>query len=143
MVKRLTRCSHCERSFKVEESNAGRRARCGKCGETFVIIFDATSAKDEAERKVIERAEAVADQVLKRGAVAKPKPATPAPAASAPKSEPKAKTPPPASATPAKAKTPETPKTKEAPKASDAPTSKSPAKDSAKDAAPAAKEMGA
>src|SRR5262245_41128062 len=41
MAKRQAACTHCGRVFQVDEAQAGRRARCRGCNETFVIAFPA------------------------------------------------------------------------------------------------------
>ena len=38
MVKINIRCSKCNALFKVDEAHIGKKARCQKCGERFVIL---------------------------------------------------------------------------------------------------------
>src|SRR5262249_16853869 len=48
MAKRQAACTHCGRAFQVDEANEGGRARCGACGQSFVVQFAAAPAASSA-----------------------------------------------------------------------------------------------
>ncbi|HEX5011663.1 MAG TPA: hypothetical protein VFY71_14820, partial [Planctomycetota bacterium] len=61
MAKRQAACTHCGRAFQVEEAQAGRRARCPGCDQSFVIAFapsaDATPEQPAPAPSVTEVAQ--------------------------------------------------------------------------------------
>ena len=58
MAKRQAACTHCGRVFQVEEAQAGRRARCRGCDQSFVIAFAATAEAAPAPDELAAATEA-------------------------------------------------------------------------------------
>ena len=64
MAKISVTCPQCRAKYSIDESHLGKRARCKKCGETFVISVAGNEARPEATQPAGKRAGREADQTV-------------------------------------------------------------------------------